>query len=156
MKTSLLPIADCKLLNEAVQRELYASNFYKYAASCCQKQGLFGAQKFFEGEAADETTHYYKVRDFMNDMGDEAEMPEIMEVEFKKEKLADIFSAAYDLEKDLGDFYNKFYFGTKCAPVQTFLIKMVDIQRKSVGEYGDKIAQLEQYGVALFDIELGK
>jgi bacterioferritin (cytochrome b1) len=156
MKTSLLPIADCKLLNEAVQRELYASNFYKYAASCCQKQGLFGAQKFFEAEAADETTHYFKIRDFMNDMGDEAEMPEIMEVEFKKEKLADIFDAAYELEKGLGDFYNKFYFGTKCAPVQTFLIKMVNIQRKSVGEYGDKIAQLEQYGVALFDIELGK
>ena len=73
-----------KLLNEAVGHELYASNFYKYAASCCQKQGLFGAQKFFENESADELKHYYKLRDFFNDRGDEADMPQVDEVDFKE------------------------------------------------------------------------
>ena len=54
MKKSLLSASDKKKLNQAVEHELFASNFYKYAASCSQRQGLFGAQKFFEAESADE------------------------------------------------------------------------------------------------------
>lgn len=161
MKTSLLKASDKKLLNEAVGHELYASNFYKYAASCCQKYGLFGAQKFFEKESEDELKHYYKLRDFFNDRGDEADMPQIDEVEFKEGiDLMGILDAAYELEKDLSDFYNEFYFSTKDATVQVKLHKFVDIQTKAVGEYGDLIARLSLVaecpgGLLIFDQELG-
>lgn len=161
MKSSLLKASDKKLLNEAVGHELYASNFYKYAASCCQKYGLFGAQKFFEGESEDELKHYYKLRDFFNDRGDEADMPQVDEVEFKEGiDLMGILQAAYDLEKELGDFYNDFYFSTKDATVQVRLHKFVDIQTKAVGEYGDLIARLSLVsecpgGLLIFDQELG-
>ena len=161
MKTSLLKASDKKLLNEAVGHELYASNFYKYAASCCQKQGLFGAQKFFENESADELKHYYKLRDFFNDRGDEADMPQVDEVDFKEGiDLMGILEAAYELEKDLGEFYNDFYFSTKDATVQVRIHKFVKIQTKAVGEYGDLISRLSLVsecpgGLLIFDQELG-
>jgi ferritin len=161
MKTSLLSASDKKKLNQAVEHELYASNFYKYAASCCQKYGLFGAQKFFEKESADELEHYYKLRDFFNDRGDEAEMPQIDAVDFKEGiDLMGILEAAYELEKDLGDFYNEFYFATKDATVHARIQKFVKIQTKAVGEYGDLIARLGLVvecpgGLLIFDQELG-
>jgi len=160
MNKSLRKPSDKKSLNEAGGHELYASHFYKYAASCCQKQGFFGAQKFFEAESADELTHYYKLRDFMNDMGDEADMPKIDEVDIKEESLEGILDAAYELEKDLGEFYEEFYFATKSAPVQVRIHKFVKIQTKAVGEYGDLIARLSiigdsKSGLLIFDQELG-
>ncbi len=161
MKTSLLSASDKKKLNQAVEHELYASNFYKYAASCCQKYGLFGAQKFFEKESADELEHYYKLRDFFNDRGDEADMPQIDAVDFKEGiDLMGILDAAYELEKDLGDFYNEFYFATKDATVHARIQKFVKIQTKAVGEYGDLLARLSLVsecpgGLLIFDQELG-
>ena len=161
MKTSLLSASDKKKLNQAVEHELYASNFYKYAASCCQKYGLFGAQKFFEKESADELEHYYKLRDFFNDRGDEADMPQIDAVDFKEGiDLMGILDAAYELEKDLGDFYNEFYFATKDATVHARIQKFVKIQTKAIGEYGDLLARLSLVsecpgGLLIFDQELG-
>jgi ferritin len=161
MKTSLLSASDKKKLNQAVEHELYASNFYKYAASCCQKYGLFGAQKFFEAESADELTHYYKLRDFFNDRGDEADMPQVDGVDFKEGiDLMGILDAAYELEKDLGEFYNDFYFATKDATVHARIQKFVKIQTKAVGEYGDLISRLSLVsecpgGLLIFDQELG-
>ncbi len=161
MKKSLLSASDKKKLNQAVEHELYASNFYKYAASCCQKYGLFGAQKFFEKESADELTHYYKLRDFFNDRGDEADMPQIDAVDFKEGiDLMGILDASYELEKDLGEFYNEFYFATKDATVQVQLHNFVEFQTKAVGEYGDLIARLGLVsecpgGLLIFDQELG-
>jgi ferritin len=161
MKLSLLSSIDKDLLNEAVERELYASNHYKYAASCLQKQGYFGCQKYFEGESADELEHYYKIRDFFNDRGDEADMPSIDEVEFQDESLFGIFMTSFQLEKELGDFYNRFYQTTKDAAVQVFLMDFVKIQTKSIGEYGDLIARLNLCAMnpaayLIFDQELGK
>jgi len=161
MKPSLLSASDKKKLNQAVEHELFASNFYKYAASCSQRQGLFGAQKFFEKESADELTHYFKLRDFFNDRGDEADMPQIDAVEFKDGiDLMGILDAAYELEKDLSEFYNDFYFATKDATVQVQLHDFVEIQTKAVGEYGDLIARLGlamecSGGLIIFDQELG-
>jgi ferritin len=161
MKKSLLKPADRKSLNEAVGHELYASNFYKYAASCSQKLGLFGAQKFFEGESADEISHYYKLRDFMNNMSDEADMPKIDEVDFKEGiDLMGILETAFDLENDLREFYNDFYFATKDASVQAEIHEFVKFQTKAVGEYGDLLARLSLVsecpgGLLIFDQELG-
>ena len=161
MKPSLLSASDKKKLNQAVEHELFASNFYKYAASCSQRQGLFGAQKFFEAESADELTHYYKLRNFFNDRGDEADMPQIDAVEFKEGiDLMGILDAAYELEKDLGEFYNDLYFSTKDATVQARILKFVKIQTKAIGEYGDLLARLSLVsecpgGLLIFDQELG-
>lgn len=159
MKRILLSQSDIDLLNDAVERELYASNHYKYAASCTQKQGYFGAQKYFEDEAKSETKHYYKLRDFANDLGIEVDMPAIPEVDFIDESLMGIFRISYELELDLLNYYNQAYRSCESAAMQVFLIDMVNIQRESVGEYGDLIARLElcmlnPAALLIFDSEL--
>jgi hypothetical protein len=94
-------------------------------------------------------------------MGSEADMPQIDEVDFKEGiDLMGILDAAFELEKDLGEFYGKFYFATKDAAVQVKLHKFVKIQTKAVGEYMDLISRLSLVsecpgGLLIFDQELG-
>jgi len=156
MKTNLLQSTDEKNFQKAVGKELYASNHYLYSASCAQRGGWTGSQKYFEKEAEDERVHYLKIRNFLNDRGSEAEMPEIPEVELKEGSLTDLYKQAYDLEVDLGTFYNDWFNDTRDATVKVFLIKMIEIQTKSIGEYGDLLARIDKVGEPLFDIEIGK
>lgn len=157
---SILSSAGKKMMNSAAEHELYASHFYKSAAAKCQSLGYFGAQKFFEAESADEIEHYYKVRDFVNDQNDLIASPMIDSVTLDYTDLGEVLEEAYDLEKKLYDFYEESYMGTKDASVQVFLHDMVNIQRKSVGEYGDLLArysicQDNPGAIILFDQELG-
>jgi ferritin len=67
---------------------------------------------------------------------------------------------AYELEMDLGDFYKKAYNKTEDPFVKTFFHKLVKIQRKAIGEYGDLLARLalckdNPSAILLFDQELG-
>lgn len=156
---SLLTPFDKELLNEAAEHELYASNFYKYVAACMQRAGLFGTQKFFEKESADEITHYYQLRDFVNDMGCEIETPGIDKPKPLKDDdcLKCVLEAAYQLELELYGFYTKFYTTAKSPAVQVALIDFVNIQRKAVGEYGDLLARYSKAtDMLIFDKELGK
>lgn len=159
VKKSLLSKADRSKLNEAVGRELYAVNLYKYFATCTQKQGLFGAQAYFLRESDEEQKHWKMIADFMNDMGDEAEMPAIPAINVKADSLMDLFNKAYEVESELGDFYTDFCESTKDRYIKQFLLSLIEIQRKSVGEYGDLIARLsligdEKSGILTFDNEL--
>jgi ferritin len=156
---SLLSSSDKELLNEAAEHELYASNYYKYVAACMQRSGLFGAQKFFEKESADEISHYYMLRDFVNDMGCEIETPAIDAPKPLKDDdcLKCVLEAAYQLELELYEFYSKFYTTAKAPAVQVALIDFVNIQRKSVGEYGDLLARYSKVtDILIFDKELGE
>jgi ferritin len=97
----------------------------------------------------------------MNDMSDEADMPKIDEVDFKEGiDLMGILETAFDLENDLREFYNEFYFTTKDASVQAEIHEFVKFQTKAVGEYGDLLARLSLVsecpgGLLIFDQELG-
>ena len=153
---SLLVSSDKQMVNEAGEHELYASHFYKYSASAAQREGLFGAQKFFEKEAADETEHFYKVRDFANDMGDMIATPSLDEIKMKDDCLSCLLGAAYEMESDLLEFYSKVYNQAKLVALKVFAQKMVEVQTKAVGEYGDLIARLSKCNeVLIFDQELG-
>lgn len=153
---SLLISSDKQLLDEAGEYELYASHFYKYAASCSQRDGMFGAQKFFEQEAADETKHYYKVRDFANDMGDIICTPSLDEIKLKDHCMSCLLDAAYEMECELLEFYSKIVNQAKLVALKVFAQKMVEVQTKAVGEYGDLIARFSRCNeVLIFDQELG-
>lgn len=142
---SLLTTKERDTLNGAVKHELYASNFYLYAASCMQKQGYFGFQAFFDKEANDEREHYRKLRDIMNDLGEEADMPMIEEVEFENETLDAILMDAHDMEVDLLEYYEEAY--EACSvKVKEAMLGFVKTQRKAVGEYKDILARLELCG----------
>ncbi len=158
--SNLLEKATEDMLNKAVHAELYASHLYKHVANQMQRAGFFGTQKFFAGESADELTHYQKIADYMNDRGAMAKVPAL---EACTETAADIVEAielGYDTELQLMRDYEKWYRECKCVITQQFLLQFLELQRKSVGEYGDLLSRLmivknDRGGMILIDQELG-
>ena len=132
-----------KGLQDALYVELYQSNLWKSLANQLQKLGLFGTQKYFLAESAEELTHYHMIVDFMNDIGDSLEI-------------------GYETELEVYNQYKKFYQMAEeedCVVAQ-FLLQFMEIQRKAVGEYGDLLAKYkiaeESKEILFFDKGMGK
>ena len=147
------------ILNKAVHSELFASNLYKHLSNHMQRMGFFGAQKFFAGESADELTHYQKLADYMNDRGSVANIPMVEAMRDKPTGLLDALEVAFDTEVELMENYEKWYDEADCI-TQQFLLQFLEIQRKSVGEYGDLLARTQlvgddKCGLIIIDQELG-
>lgn len=148
-------------LDDAVHSELYASNLYKHVANQLQRLGYFGAQKFFAGESADELTHYQKIVDFQNDVGTVAKVPAIEAMTDSIKTLSDAIELGYETELELYNNYKTWYGAASGDPVvQQFLLQFLEIQRTSVGEYGDLLARIhlvdqDKAGMLLIDQELG-
>lgn len=110
-----------------------------------QKQGYFGAQKYFLNESADELTHYQKLVDFINDMGDVLDIPSVPTIKENPDCIGDALDIAYEAEFDLLNQYKEFHeiAEDEDSAVSVFLHQFIMIQVKSVGEYGDLIARYE-------------
>lgn len=160
MKQVLIPEYCVEKFNEALYQEMYVSHLYHHVANHMQMMGYFGAQKFFLGESQDELTHFQKIVDFLNDIGEVAKMPSIPAMNEEVESLMGVLTMAYEQELELMNFYSDFY-NTGEPVCQQILLEFIEIQRKAVGEYGDLIARLEiikddPCGLLMFDQELGK
>lgn len=157
---SLLSDTDKKILQDAVQQELYASHLYKHVSNYMQRAGYFGAQKFFAGEAADELEHYEKHVQFLNDMGDVADVPGLPAISQKPGQLEAAIQLGYDTELALGQKYEGWYRTATSEMTRQHLFQFLEIQRKSIGEYGDWLARIEraagdECGIIIIDKELG-
>jgi len=148
-------------LDDAVHSELYASQLYKHVANQLQRLGWFGGQKFFAAESSSELEHYQNIVDFQNDVGTVAKVPMI---ESMTDPIADLVSAielGYETEVELYNDYKRWYEQAASDPVvQQFLLQFLEIQRTSVGEYGDLLARIQvvdqdKAGMLLIDQELG-
>jgi ferritin len=148
-------------LDDAVHSELYASNLYKHVANQLQRIGYFGAQKFFLKESADELEHYQRHVDFQNDVGTVAKVPMIEAMNESIKTLSDAIELGYETELELYNDYKRWYDQASGDPVvQQFLLQFLEIQRTSVGEYGDLLARIQvvdqdKAGMLLIDQELG-
>lgn len=132
-----------KGLQDALYVELYQSNLWKSLANQLQKLGLFGTQSYFLSESAEELTHYQMIVEFMNDMGDCADVPKIDAITDKIKTLGDSLEIGYETELEVYNQYKKFYQEAEeedCVVAQ-FLLQFMEIQRKAVGEYGDLLAK---------------
>jgi ferritin len=137
-----------KGLQKAIYAELYQSNLWKHIANQLQRLGFFGGQKYFLAESAEELTHYQIFVDFINDMGDVADVPKIDAIEDEIDSMAAALQVAYDMELDVYNQYKKFYEEADeedCA-VGIFLQQFVTIQLKAVGAYGDLISRYNRCG----------
>jgi ferritin len=149
------------MLDEAVHSELYASNLYKHIANQLQRLGYFGASKFFLNESADELKHYQLHVEFQNDVGTVAKVPMIEAMNETIETFSDAIETGYETELELLNNYQGWYRDTAEDPiVQQFLLQFLEIQRTSVGEYGDLLARIQlvdqdKAGMLLIDQELG-
>ena len=157
---SILSRADKQIIQEAVQQELYASHLYKQVANFMQRAGYFGAQAFFAGEASDELEHYEKHVQFMNDMGDVAEVPALPAITERPEGLEAAVQLGLDTEMALGKKYERWYRAATSEVTRQHQLQFLEIQRKSIGEYGDWLAHIEraagdECGLLIIDKEMG-
>jgi ferritin len=143
MVKSLLSANMKKGLQDALQVELYQSNLWKHLANHLQRLGFFGSQKYFLAESAEELTHYQIIVEFMNDMGDVADVPAIEAIKDKIETIGDALEIGYETELDVLNQYKDLYKMAEeedCA-VAVFLQQFITIQVKAVGQYGDFLAK---------------
>lgn len=162
MTPKMIISQECKdMLDDAVHSELYASNLYKHIANELQRIGYFGANKFFLKESADELEHYQRHVEFQNDVGTVAKVPMIEAMNEPIKTLSDAIETGYETELQLYNDYKKWYAQASDDPVvQQFLLQFLEIQRTSVGEYGDLLARIQlvdqdKAGMLLIDQELG-
>lgn len=140
---SLLSASMRKGLQSSIELELYQSNLWKSLANQMQRLGFFGSQKYFLAESAEELGHYQIIVDFMNDMGDCADVPALDAVTDKVKTIGDALEIGYEMELDVYKKYKKFYEEAEdedCV-VGQFLLQFLEIQRKAVGHYGDLLAK---------------
>jgi ferritin len=132
-----------KGMQDAVYIELYQSNLWKSLANQLQRLGYFGSQKYFLAESAEELTHYQMHVDFMNDMGDCADLPKIDAVTDKIEDIGDALEIGYNIELDVYKQYKDFYKKAEDEDVSVaqYILQFIEIQRKAVGHYGDLLAK---------------
>jgi ferritin len=144
-----------KGLNEAIGNELFAHSLYLNLANVSQSIGYFGVQKYFLAESASELAHYQKLVNYTNDRGDLASVPAIPPQPERPSSIKEMFEIALQAEGDLEDFYVEFYekceeptsdggYGD-CVTAQ-FLLKFIEIQRKSIGEIRDLLATIQRCG----------
>jgi len=159
--TMIIPGNIKAMLDDAIHSELYASNLYKHVANTLQRLGYFGAQKFFLKESESELQHYQLHVDFQNDVGTQANVPAIEAMTDQITSLVDAVQLGYETELELYNDYKKWYLASAVEPmVQQFLHQFLEIQRTSVGEYGDLLARLslvadDKAGMLLIDQEMG-
>ena len=140
---SLLNAEMKKGLQQSIYWELYQSNLWKSLANQLQRLGLFGSQKYFLAESAEELTHYQIIVEFMNDMGDCADLPKIEAIEDKVKNIGDALEIGYETETDVYNHYKDFAKDAlkEDLAVYSFLQQFIDIQVKAVGAYGDLLAK---------------
>ena len=132
-----------KGLQQSIYWELYQSNLWKSLANQLQRLGLFGSQKYFLAESSEELTHYQVIVEFMNDMGDCADLPKIEAIEDKVKNIGDALEIGYETETDVYNHYKDFAKDAlkEDLAVYSFLQQFIDIQVKAVGAYGDLLAK---------------
>lgn len=150
------------LLDKSIASELYASNLYKHIAAQMQRAGYFGTQKWFEKESADELKHYEIIRNYLNDMGCIAAMPQIDAITDTTGGIGSALELAYSTELMLLNQYRDIYEAVEdemsdCITAN-FLLQFLTIQVKAVGQYGDLISRFEKNpsDVLYFDHYMGK
>jgi len=159
MKQSLLTSEYKLKIEEAIGKELEASNFYKHIANYMDGIGYFGAGTFFRNESTDELKHYQVWVDFVNDRGGIANVASVPACPYMPMSLMEAFGIYYNMEKTLADFYNDWFMDCEDATIHQQLLFFVETQRTSIGEAGDFLATLTQCGedrgaLLLFDKEL--
>lgn len=157
MLKSLLNQTTDSILNSAIAEELHAVHLYRHLANQCQRLGLFGAQKYFTNESTEELEHYQTIVDYINDQGSVAETPKIDAIDDEYDDLKTVLEAAYEAELSLGNKYTAWFKQCSSEPMcAQFLLQFIEIQRKSIGKYGDLLTRLSLSGdILVFDKELG-
>ena len=152
---------DEDFLNNRGKDEIYASNAYRYAATCSLRMGLAGFVKFFRQESKEELKHRTKLEEFADNFNFELDVPMIPAVDFnvkdgKDSKMYMMGVLDYLLEMEM-DLLQAYETGTqKCARAATrkLCFDMVEVQTEGVGAINSLIAELSSTGVDVMNLRL--
>lgn len=142
--------------------ELLHAQMYHQLANSMQAIGYFGAQKKFLAEVPEETGHYQKHVDFVNDLGAIIDIPAVPTLQYQPETLAGALKIAYDAEvKFLNDYKNFVTTEAGKPEIVEHLWFYINVQRTTVGEYMDLLARVDLVkdnpaALLLIDQELGQ
>ena len=150
----LISNSDLKALSARGADELYASNAYRYGATCFLAKSLLGFVKFMRQESADELEHRTKLELFANDMGTELEMPAIKAVEFPSEEPKAILEFLLKMEVALLEAYELMVEDADRESVRVLAREMIEIQIEGVGGINDLIAELDNTDVGTMNLRL--
>lgn len=132
-----------QILQDSAKDELTAAHHYLHVAAQMQSVGFMGAMAFFESESASETAHYKELRDYVNNMGDVLTIPALDAADTAIPTILNALQYAIEMEEMLlKDYQRRSSEAFQEQDMATFslLLKFVDRQVQSVGEYQDLIA----------------
>lgn len=156
MKTALIKYEYASEIVNRIAGELKAERMYRNFANLANFAGLSGAEDYFWHEAKYEGKHITKLCLFLNDSGVSYAIPNTPDMELPEgARLIDLLRKAYEAEVELYDSWQALCkaCGMDDITVHNLCLQFVEIQRKSVADYSDLIARLEQEGdIYAFDL----
>ncbi|MCX2682382.1 ferritin [Campylobacter sp. MIT 21-1685] len=90
-----------KLLNEQINKEMYAANLYLSMSSWCYENSLDGAGLFLFGHAGEESEHAKRLITYLNETDSHVELKEVKQPETKFKSLLDVFEQTYKHEQSI-------------------------------------------------------
>jgi ferritin len=146
MKPNKLEQEVVDLLLPRLNDEYKAFYMYRAAGNWCKDVGFFKAAAFFAAESEDELEHAKKIEQYIVDWNVTPDLPTVEKPQIEFADLMEIIEAAYGIEYDLYEAYEKTsmdIFNAQDLCTFDFLQEFRTIQRKSVAEYADKLNMLE-------------
>ena len=96
-----------KALNDQIDHEAYASNYYLAMASWCEMAGLPGSAKFMYAGSQQESEHKMKLFKYANEAGGHAIVSEVKEPPHTYKSLANVFELVLKHERHVTKLITK-------------------------------------------------
>lgn len=133
-----------RILTPRIKDEYTAFYTYRQFSNWCKDEGFFKAAEYFNSESTDELTHVQRIQDYLVDWNVMPELPSFNAPQ-KPSSLISCIELAYKLEFDLYEKYEEDASKALkvCPDAFGFIQEYLEIQRKSVAEYSDKLNMLK-------------
>lgn len=130
------------VVKEVAEREMYSMSFYMYLSMCCANEGYFNAAKYFAGEAREEMSHFSTLAKYMQDRGEEMDVPKVDAPKINFTDLKSGIKAAAELMVEVTQMYDEAIRVAISIDILTCnaLMPFLDIQTKALGYYNDAMS----------------
>ncbi|MBK1963942.1 ferritin [Campylobacter novaezeelandiae] len=95
-----------KLLNEQINKEMYASNLYLSMSSWCYENSLDGAGLFLFNHASEESEHAKRLITYLNETDSHVDLREVKQPEQNFSSLLDVFEKTFEHEQFITNSIN--------------------------------------------------
>ncbi|TBR79361.1 ferritin [Campylobacter novaezeelandiae] len=95
-----------KLLNEQINKEMYASNLYLSMSSWCYENSLDGAGLFLFNHASEESDHAKRLITYLNETDSHVDLKEVKQPEQNFSSLLDVFEKTFEHEQFITNSIN--------------------------------------------------